>query len=212
MKANKRKLQELIRILKGRKVTNVCVEAGHIYVNESPIPEHVRGLEIGADICGGLAFNGIRSSKMVLVDDYNPSENVFCLRRYNELARGCGFEPDKVVMESSMVAGAQLVISELDSRKLVARRNDFITTARYNVRLCAARKMSCCVLDAAFYLQKLETHDFCVTVLPGGSPLHSYKSQQRHVRQILRLLGYAQLPLAVVYFWQDGTIDFAIPR
>src|SRR3989344_3672519 len=95
--------RKLMRILTGRRVQNVCVEAGHIYRDQRPGQEQLQSFTIGADICCRLIVARIRPHRMVFIDDYNPGEDNFCLQAYLAVARCCDFEPHEVVWESSLV-------------------------------------------------------------------------------------------------------------
>ncbi len=205
--------RKLMRILTGRRVQNVCVEAGHIYRNQRPGQEQLQGFTIGSDICCRLIVARIRPHRMVFIDDYNPEEDNFCLRAYIEVARGCDFEPHEVVWESGLVEEARALANQLLDRGLAVRNgDDGIITVKNRIRLQSPDgRVSCCALDAALYLRRFAKHDFSITVLPRRDG-KNYKDQQQGVRRILRLLGYwQQLPMANVFFGEDNEITVGLP-
>jgi hypothetical protein len=205
--------RKLMRILTGRKVQNVCVEAGHIYRDQRPGQEQLQSFTIGSDFCYRLIATGIKPYHMVFIDDYNPEEDNFCLRAYMEMARDCDFEPHEVVWESSLVEEAKALVNQLLDRGLaVSNGNDGIITVKNRIRLqCPDGRVSCCTLDAALYLRRFAKHDFSITVLPRNAK-ENYKDQQQSARRILRLLGYGQqLPMANIFFVENSDITVGLP-
>ena len=204
--------RKLMRILTGRRVQNVCVEAGHTYRDQRPGQEQLQGFTIGSDICCRLIVARIRPHRMVFIDDYNPEEDNFCLRAYMEVARGCDFEPHEVVWESSLVEEARALAGQLMDRGLAIRKGDGgILTVKNRIRLQSPDGRSgCCALDAALYLRRFTKHDFSITVLPRNAG-QNYKDQQQSARRILRLLGYGQLPMANIFFGEDSEITVGLP-
>lgn len=203
--------RKLLRILAGRKIKSVCIEAGHIYRDQKPNEEHFQGFSVGSDICCRLLVAGIKPYRMVFIDDYNPEKDIFCLRGYLSVARGHDFEPHEIVWESSLEEEARAIVDRLLSRELAIKNGEGVFTAKGHVRLQFPNgRLSCCVLDAALYLRRFARHDFSITVLPRNSR-QSYKDQQKGVRRILRLLGHEQLPMANVFFGENNEITVGLP-
>lgn len=210
---------KLVRLLCRRRARTVGIEAGHIYTDERPGQEHAQGFEIGVELSGALILEGIEPTGIVFIDDYNPKDNILCLRGFLELARGCSFlskhEEDgkEVVMESTMASGAEEIISKLAQDKLVKNGDgDSLFTTKHGVRLRHDDgRISCPALDAAFCLCRFDQFDFNVTILPGSS-FRKYKQEQRKVRQLLRLLGWQDIPLANIFFQPDGDFSISLPK
>jgi len=210
---------KLIRVLHHNKVRTVGIEAGHIYEDERPGQKHIRSFEIAVDLFGALILEKIKPAGLIFVDDYNPEDNVLCLRDYLNLARGCGFFPKhsdatkEVVMKSEMVLDAKKIISELKQRGLVKNgEGAALFTTKHNVRLLHDDgRLSCPVLDTALCRYRFSRHDFSVTILPSLSP-HNYKREQRKVRQLLRLLDWKDIPLANIFFQPDGKFSVSLSK
>jgi len=215
----KQEFNKLVRFLRHNQVRTVGIEAGHIYNDERPGQEHIQSFEIGVNLSGALTLEKIKPTGIIFIDDYNPEDNVLCLRDYLNLARGCGFFPrhsdiaEEVVMESEMVLDAKKIISELKQRSLVKNgEGAALFTTKYNVRLLHDDgRLSCPVLNTAFCRYRFPRHDFSVTILPSLSP-YKYKREQRKVRQLLRLLDWKDIPLANIFFQPDGKFSVSLPK
>ncbi|MFA6411005.1 MAG: hypothetical protein WCW26_05540 [Candidatus Buchananbacteria bacterium] len=200
-------IQELLGRYGGEKVLEVVVEAGHIYTNEQPGPEHHQSLELGAELCQRLIRAGIRPVPVIFIDDYNPTETTLCQRTYLASARGLGFDPAEVIMESEFVAGAEKIIELLNMVGQIDHNDGVVFTVSPKVCLQKADgKLSCAALDAAFYRYKFHKWPFAITVLPSD-----YKDQQRNTKRLLKLLGHKTLPMANVFFRRDGQLTFSFP-
>ncbi|MBL7150907.1 hypothetical protein ISS86_03175 [Candidatus Microgenomates bacterium] len=208
---------------------SVCVEAAHVYVGESFSEEHKLGAEIGADILAHLADLGIKSCAMLFIDDlpeHNKQLNPGCYSQdpegFQASLNDHGFCPEKFVLESSLVQGAQILINKLEfkgiakSRKrksyaIGERRKVFPRFAPsapggglfYLERVDMFNDTTpvCAVLDAALYLEKLRESDVCITVLSD-----SYKKEQERAKFLVRALGNKQT-IINVYFNEEGEID-----
>jgi len=195
----------------GGRIETVGIEAGHVYMDEATGTEHSVSFGIGADLFGALVgLARVRPTAIVFIDDYNPLDGrTLCLHNHLEVARGAGFfqpvEPEgEIFMEADMVPGAEAIIKQLSEQGLTVERAGGIYTAKYKACLRNPDgRLSCAVLDAAFHLERFQRWHFNITVLPDGSE-RSYRDEQRHVRQILRLLGWDSIPLANIYFQPDG--------
>jgi len=205
-----KRFREVIHVLRKKRARQVCIEAGHIYVNEEPGESHVSSLKAGGELSRELQVAQISHRRCLFVDDFNPDTNILDLDNYLSLATESGFKPDKVFMESSLQEEAWGLLRELDGQENVRYKGSERYTKKHNVRLINSQsRPTCCLLDAAFYKRRLECFDYAITVLPGDS-CHGYKNQQKGVRQILRLLGNRKLPIIVVYYYENGEFTFSI--
>jgi hypothetical protein len=190
----------------------VCVEAGHIYVDETPNGQHHLGLKLGgmfAEIIGKTIPSVI---KMLFVDDYNPSVSTLDFSKYLELAESLGFKPDTIIWESSLVDDAHRFVEKLSSADATVVCPEGHTHTRHqNIRLrYVDDRLACCSLDAALYARRFLEYDFNLTILPGESACE-YKKQQKNVRRLLRLAGIENLPMANIFFYQDGRFNISKP-
>lgn len=202
---------EFALLLSKKRVKKICIEAGHIYVDEEPNGQHHQSLRIGAVFAEILGRHLPNVKKMLFVDDYNPKTSCLDIGKYVETAAELGFRPDILVWESSLCRDAKHITDRL--LKDGAAHLDgqgHVCTRKQNIRLkYATGKFTCSALDAALYLHKLDKHDFAITILPDGSA-HEYRKQQRNVRRLLRILGRTEVPIANVYFDIDGNFVIGI--
>jgi hypothetical protein len=203
----KNKIGNIIRLLKERNIQTVCVEAGHIYVDEKPGEQHKLGLRIGGMACETLSEVVPRVIKMLFIDDYNPKVSILDLGSYLELTRECGFYPDVVIKEAHLVDEAHILIKKLElSGDTVMHPAGHTHTRRKNIRLRHSNeRFTCCALDAALYLRKFRDYGFTITVLPGDTGAQ-YKKQQDNVRRLLGMVGINEPPMANIFFSQDGNL------
>lgn len=73
------KYERITEYLEKNNPRSVCVEAGHIYMDEEPNEAHGRLASVGAEISKRINQKGCKVSKILFVDNYNPSPNDFCL-------------------------------------------------------------------------------------------------------------------------------------
>jgi len=195
------------------KVKKVCVEAGHIYIDETPNDQHRLGLKIGRLFYEKLVTVIPCVTRMLFVDDYNPEILTLNFPEYLKLAESLGFTPDVVVWEESLVKSAHNLVDGLNQAEATTISPDGHTHTRHqNIRLrYVDDRLSCCALDAALYERRFRDYDFNVTILPGESECE-YKKQQKNVRRLLRLAGIENLPLANVFFYRDGSFSISKPN
>lgn len=186
----------LLEKLEGIKPRVVCVEAAHIYTNETPGADHFFCAQVGVRVVEALSSNGARIVKMLFIDDYHPilEEAILNLPVYISRLEQAGFTPDMVVTESSLVESARRLLETLNGQiverdgKLCLNKPSLVLTAEDGT-------LTCNLLDAALYLEKFKNFDFSITVLP-----EAYKAQQKNVRKLLKAFGHETVPIANVYF------------
>ncbi|MFA5021824.1 MAG: hypothetical protein WC508_01980 [Patescibacteria group bacterium] len=196
----------------GKPLREVVIEAGHIYADEHPGKEHIESLKLAAELSERLTRARINPVQLMLIDDYSSTETKLCQKNYLSRARGLGFDPVEIIMESSLVTGAEQVIEKLTEAKLIGHSDGIVMTASPKIHLKKPDgKFSCVALDAAFYRYRFRHWPFSVTILPGDSP-RRYQDQQKHTRQILRMLGHETKNLmANGWFRENGIVNFVFP-
>jgi hypothetical protein len=196
----------LLNKLDQLKPQSICVEAAHIYTNETPGEEHLYCAKLGAQVVEVLSQKGFSPVKMLFVDDYhpNPMESTLDLRAYIKGLEQEGFNPDVVIMESALAKPAFCLSrsfngqSEVREGRLCLRKPNLVLVAEDG-------SLSCNILDAALYVSKFSMFSFSITVLPDV-----YKGQQRNVRKVLKALGYERIPLANVYYTAERKVTVGI--
>lgn len=188
-----------------------CVEAGHIYTDETPSLSHEIGAMVGANFCTELERMGIVVQRMLFVDDYNATSNDLNLADYSSLLSKHGFAVDRTVMESTLREDAEKVIARLQASSMAElNRNGAVILKKNQKRekTIVLQKSSstgggpaCAALDAALYLLKAREAGLCVTVLH-----QQWKDQQEGVKKVLKALG-ENVPILEVYYSDDGDIE-----
>lgn len=189
----------------------VCVEAGHIYTDESPTIRHEIGAIVGKNVSNILEGLGVQVQRMLFVDDYHPTTHSLDLDSYQKLLAERGFVADKVVMESSLNDAAEDVITLLQDKSLIdVKKNGAIILKKTHKKekdivLRKSPEMggapACAALDTALYLKKSESTGVCVTILHD-----EWKEQQSGVKKVLKALG-KDIPILEVYYSDYGDIE-----
>lgn len=199
--------QKIIDYVKRNGPRSVCVEAGHVYMNEYPSEMHRKLASVGADISIQISQSGCNVSKVLFVDDYNPSHSDFCLDlpKYIKVLSEEGFAPDIVTFEANLVAPAKNIIRELNGRVVHnADGNSYLNSDRI---LCGGRP-TCNLLDAALYVAKLSIFELAITVLPKYiKDNNTYIHQQKKVKRILKEIGYKDPSIINVFLSNDGDLE-----
>lgn len=196
-------LARMVRKLKGRGLEKVSLEAGHIYLDETPGDVHAGGFKIGALLSRQLQEAGIEPIHVLFVDDFHASDGNLNVGDYCDYAQECGFHLHYVVKEATMVDRALAIVERFREMGQVRHVDGGLHTVKHNIQLIKPDgECSCALLDVAFTILRLEEHaPFVITVLPKDG--HSYRKEQKNVRRLLRLLGYNPAPIADVFFEVD---------
>lgn len=205
-------LNKFLRTLRFNKITEVTIEAGHIYADQVPGLEQREGFTVACGICKRLSEEGITPRRIVFVDDYNVEKDGFSLSGYLDFATDCGFVPDNVFWESEMTRHAEALIGKLlEQGQLDNGEGQKLLTVKQGIKLRHSNgRYTCTVLDTAFHLERFRQFGYNITVLPKCSeqnPEQDYADQQRNVRRLLRILGNDQSPLATVFFDQQRNLN-----
>lgn len=183
-----KQLEELNEKLNSKKITNITLEGGHIYANETPNESHYTQARLISLLHGHLVKSGRNVKNMLLVDDYNGKPVSLDVDAYILKCHKQGWLIDEVYYESDMVSMADVVLETLEKiGKLVKEKNGFTMERAGGIHLLqsATGKYSCALLDAAFSLIKFKQPraQYIINVLPK-----KYKFQQARVKKILRTL------------------------
>lgn len=181
-----------------RKPLTVCVEAAHIYMDETLGAHHLEAARMGNDIAEELTERANLSvSKVLFIDDYNPNPDSWVLDvdEYVSSISEVGFVPNLIVKESSLEIPAMVLFSKAEFENSLVRENNHIYLERKQVCLTKDGRPVCNLLDAALYVAKMSMFDLVITILP-----RSFKSQQKNTRKILKTIGYKELPVFNIYY------------
>ena len=190
----------LLERIKKIKPRVICVEAAHIYTNETPSDDHFFCAQVGSRVVEAISGNGSSIVKMLFIDDYHPAESILDLDAYIGKLERAGFTPDEVMRESSLTESAHRLLESLNGQTVKREGKTYLDEP--NLFLVGADgTLGCNLLDAALYLEKFEKFDFSVTILP-----ETYRSQQNGVRRLLKVLGHETVPVANVYYNTQGKI------
>ena len=186
----------LIWIRKNNPVS-ACVEAAHIYMDETPGEQHLQSATIGKRIADELSKKNLLVSKALFIDDYNPDSNSWVLDvdKYVDCLMLAGFSPDIITMESSLEIPAMILFSKLKIENNLVHEENGIYLEKKKACLTMDGRPVCNLLDAALYVAKMSMFDLVVTVLP-----RSFRGQQKKTRKILRSMGYFKLPIFNIYY------------
>lgn len=187
--------------IKKNNPASICIEAAHIYLDETPNGQHTTSAKIGAEIFQKLDSNGkaILVTNQLFVDDFHPKTQNVVLEEYIGTLREVGFEPDILTFEKKMELPAKNLLATL--KGFVKCKNGNYYLNHGNILVLKDDVPTCCLLDAALYVAKISMFDLAITVLP-----EEYKKQQKKVFHILRALGYDNPPIINVFFNEKGEI------
>lgn len=189
-------VDSVVNYLTRHVVQSVCIEAGHIYVDEVPKECHITSLSIGAELSDKLAKVDIEVRRVLYVDDYNPDKWTLDLGKYRERGTKLGFTVDHTITESSMAAEAKVAMEYLRSRRSVRRDENILYLTGTNIRLSGnnGRSYSCELIESTLWRWKITLCDFAITILPPD-----FSNQQKKSLKILRRLGFEKPPCASIY-------------
>lgn len=176
--------------------SRLIVEAGHIYMHETPGLDHHLSATWGSLIAHYLTLWGAEIEKWVFVDNYNPrlegKPELLNWSEYYKLLQEWGFTPDKTQFEGNLVSAASGLFEQLQKKgKVEQHPSGVFMLSKGKVLLYHpaagypdGNKYMCSLLDACLYLEKLAKADGCVTVLSD-----QYRAQQKGTLTILKELG-----------------------
>lgn len=181
--------------IRDNKPASICVEAAHIYLDETPNGQHSESARIGAEIAQKLSGNGVLVTNQLFVDDFHPAKKTLDLKKYMDSLVKIGFTPDLLTFEKKMELPAKNLLAILNGIAQRKNGNCYLASSSNNILIMKEDAPTCSLLDAALYVAKISMFDLAITVLPK-----MYKGQQKKVFHILRALGYENPPIINVYF------------
>ncbi|MBU0708390.1 hypothetical protein KJ596_01405 [Patescibacteria group bacterium] len=93
------------------------IEFAHVYINEEFSREHREAAWLANRVVQGLEKQGKTYSKVILIDDYNPSENMLNEQDFiAQLARNQA-EPEFIAYEASLISLKEKVLEQLNMKR-----------------------------------------------------------------------------------------------
>lgn len=165
----------------------IIIEAAHVYTNKPIGVEEELGAKFGSLLSTYLGQSS-HIEKWLFVDDYNPKfsekHEIFNEEDYVKIIGSFGFHPDKIFNESNLVERAKHVLDLLLGKGYAYTGDGFVFLDNKKLYDISKDKYMCTLLDACFYLEKMEQSNSCVTVLDK-----KYRKQQKDTMNILKILG-----------------------
>lgn len=121
------------------------IEFAHIYTNEYFSEEHNKGISIFKKITKKLKNKKRNFVGVVLIDDYNPSEDLLNIENFVKILKSHGGKPDFIAFESQLVDLGDKFLKETSGKI----RKEY---ARY---IKKHNKYPCSFLVAIWYLVRL---------------------------------------------------------
>jgi len=91
------------------------IEFGHIYLNENFSKEHFDGAQVAKKVVSDLKKCNKTYSLTLMIDDYNPDEQLLHLEEYLTELTKIGIRPDFMVYESSLTKFKDLMLDKASS-------------------------------------------------------------------------------------------------
>lgn len=133
------------KFISRQKFVDYSIEYSHIYVNEDLSREHLESIEIVKRLINQLDRQGKTYSLSILIDDYNPSEDLLDREDFLKKLELFGLKPDFYVYESRITDYNSYLIKEL-SGKLGRQYERYINEKP---------RTPCSFLVASWYLLRL---------------------------------------------------------
>ena len=121
------------------------IEFAHIYINENFTSEHYQSCKIAKDKKEELIKQGKNTVFTVLIDDYNPSDNILDIDGFFKEIEALGAKPDYAVYESKLTFYKDTILSEMNGR----------IKKQYERYICNRGKCPCSFLIAIWHLIRL---------------------------------------------------------
>ncbi len=191
--STKQKLTEDIIPPKNNYKVTHSVEFFHIYTDETINGRHVKGLEYLKKFASTWEFN---YNRIILIDDYNPTEQKTSLEEILNFLDKKGLFPDYWAYESAMVENVQQLLDSLTNDKLKRSYVNYIDKHK---------KYPCSLLTAVWYLTRLgyfksegiifSTHNVSAKYQPSPYLLNllprDFRPTEERVFKLLRKSDYS---------------------
>ncbi len=145
---------------------DVSIEYAHIYTNHEIGQEHHSSLVLLKSTQEDFVAQDLRTSRMIMVDDYTFPNPVFDYESFAGWLGEHGCSPDLIIRESQLMPWCDVVIRLIDRPKLRTELIRYISTKRY----------PCSLFVVAWYLIRL------------GCIPHPLVSQQVTAHKLLNIL------------------------
>lgn len=127
------------------KKNDYSIEYAHIYTNESFAKEHVNASEVLYQISEDLKNRGKSFSKVVMIDNYNPTDHILDIDFFMKNLKRVGAEPDFYLFEKDLVDYKDYALDIMSRRS----KKDYTKYMQKN------RKVPCSFLIFIWYLIRL---------------------------------------------------------
>lgn len=159
----------------------VVIEAGHIYADKVPGLEQQAGAIWASEILVSLSQTTHRT---LLIDDIHIVNATLDVGCYTLWLAKQGYPVDEIILESILKPESHQLLAKIKEiippKKIATSKTNHgsegLWTEAGKVPLLVSGQPSCCLLDAALYLKKFQTGEYCVTVLP-------FTGDQKYVEQ-----------------------------
>jgi hypothetical protein len=148
---------------------DLSVEYFHIYTDEEINGRHARGLDYLKAIEQAWGF---KYAKIILIDDYNPTEHKTTADQVLNYLKQHEMSPDHWAYEKNLVANAKQLLETISSKRLKDSYHEYI--AKHN-------KYPCSLLTASWYLTRLGKFDHTEVISQTGSKPKPFKPAKRLV-------------------------------
>lgn len=102
------------------------IEFAHIYVNEDVTREHFEASWITKQFIEKLEQEKQSYSTVVLIDNYNPTENLLNVDEFLQTVKSHGLIPDYLVYEADLVAYKDQVLGNIQNLRLQKNYTNYI--------------------------------------------------------------------------------------
>ncbi len=124
---------------------DISLEYCHIYTDEEPNSSHLESLKKARQIFEDLSMEGKTTSRVIMIDDYNPIEATLDQEEFKKLVDREGMHPDIYIYEAQLIRVAQHVL----------RRTQGRIWSQYSRYLSKHNKYPCSFLIACWYALRL---------------------------------------------------------
>lgn len=195
---------------------DVSIEFAHVYVDEEIQPEHRTSSGLMVDARSSLVSRGQCVSTVILVDDYNPQEDVLDIDSFLAALEESGGGADWVLSEAGLVPAAEEFVGSLTPRE----QRGHLRYAR------SSGKFACSLLVASLYLVRLGAlevpPDATLRAGPGEVPLvadalhnllhERFHGAERRAARLLQASPFADLLGQIVDVFHDDVAVAAQPE
>ena len=124
---------------------DVSIEYAHIYTNNKISEEHEISINILSKLKKDLERENKSMSLVIMIDDYSFPDPTFDYKSFTTWLNEKGYAPDVIIRESQLIPVCDMVLENLNDKKLHTKIVDYIKSKKY----------PCSLFIAAWYLLRL---------------------------------------------------------